>query len=772
MQPIALRRLCGIIAGVLLLVAPGSPGKVAAQATWQGAVPMLASLGAERCTIAEPSPECRLLTDLLDAARTSSGDAVWRVLQRAEAFVVRDHSSALTWFALGTARWMAHDLAIPAHAAPLQDLGESYPSAASNAFIRAFEIDSTLTGALEAVAFLPLPREGASRLQSRSDFLWHRRNRLSPAALASSASVQREAGQLERAIDFRRGAIASGTQSLGPLQLEMARDHFALGDTAAGTDSYYRGATDTTADAVTAYRRQLVWVATPAELASWDSLAPGARADWLRGFWLGRDATAGRPPGARLSEHFRRLELALRDYRLTLPASGRHLARSTARAAEFLPVELALRDLRILGPTGNEQADAANAELLQFVDGDVVTMAGGSMLAAYRPQQDLIDDRGVVFLRHGAPDARARTVGGISLELWRYDLGGTPMILSFKEVDFDGQAAASVLVPSLIGEDALLRDQVCHLDTAICSNNVDPVIHDAARSTLNRQRADASRYRSGVTIARLRDQGLAAIERAVTTDGNPVEPTARLHPLVQLYALRNIQTGVEFLVASFAVSGKELTAERPATAAGRHVYPLRLRLTAARRSDGTWRQLDTLRQFATAAPLSDHQYLTGSISTPIGPGTWTASLGIATGGAAATAANGRAGAVLGRALWVSDLVLGRVGSGATWFSGTRQVPLNPLNTFRSSDAVSLYYQFGGVRRGDTVTVRIEIVELDRESSGPVVALSFRETVSAGLMESNRTIGVATLSPGRYRVRVTLSGIDDEVSNEGRLVIVK
>lgn len=760
--------------GLLALVCTTLPASTAAQSAEPGAISILAALQQERCAAASPSGACRWITDAITAAQSGQRDVVWQLLQRLEAAVQRDRNDAIAWLALGTARWMAHDLVIPAHAAPLQDLGESYPAAAGNALVRALQLDSTLSGAVDALAFLPLPREGASRLQARSDVLWQWRDRLGPVALAASASVQREAGHRDRAVAIWQAAIDAGAPAPGRLQMEMSRDLFAQGDTAAAAVAYFRGAADTAAVTANVYRRQLQWVATPVEMVRWDSLPAEGRAGWLRGFWRGRDAMVGRQPGERLIEHFRRLEVALKDYRIALPASGRQLARSTARASEFLPVELALHELRTTaGSTGDEVADAANAEMLQLTEGDAVTMGSRSMLATYRPTQDLIDDRGVIFVRHGAPDALARTVGGIALELWRYDRGDASMLLSFKEVDFDGQAAASVLVPSLIGEDALLRDQVCHLELTLCSTNADPSIRDDKAKVLARARADASRYRSGVTTGRLRAEGLSSIERAVTTDANPVTSKTLLHPVVQFHALRNVASGEDLLLATFAVAGKELPATRPAEAAGRYVYPIRLRLAATRRSDGDWHQADTLRRFASERPLVEGQYLTGIVTTSLASGSWMASLNLSTtGDAAATAANDKVGYVAGLSMWLSDLVLGRPGGGTTWFSGTRAVPLNPLNAFRRSDQVALYYQVGNTRRGDSLTVRIDVLEIGREAAGLKVALSFQESAPGGLLESSRTLGIEPLAPGRYLIRVAVRSGAEELVTESRLTVVE
>src|SRR5690606_24773687 len=63
-------------------------------------------------------------------------------------------------------------------------------------------------------------------------------------------------------------------------------------------------------------RRQLDPIAYPWELAAFDSLDAGSRVQWLANFWTRRDAIDLREPGSRLAEHFRRWEVATREFRL------------------------------------------------------------------------------------------------------------------------------------------------------------------------------------------------------------------------------------------------------------------------------------------------------------------------------------------------------------------------------------------------------------------------------------------------------------------------
>src|SRR5207253_7247064 len=110
----------------------------------------------------------------------------------------------------------------------------------------------------------------------------------------------------------------------------------------------------TLAAALGLYRTELSYLATAAELASFDSLAaPAARAAWLERFWIRRDVTEAREPGERLAEHYRRWFYARRNFRLV--SRHRHY----------------------------------------------------DITERYRADQTTFDDRGAIYLRHGPPDKRA-----------------------------------------------------------------------------------------------------------------------------------------------------------------------------------------------------------------------------------------------------------------------------------------------------------------------------------------------------------------------------
>ena len=88
--------------------------------------------------------------------------------------------------------------------------------------------------------------------------------------------------------------------------LEMARSLAWMGELENGAIEYLAGAQVQTAEARAAYRLDLSWVATPRELARYDSLPADSVGAWIGHFWSKRDVQELRPDGSRLQEHLRR----------------------------------------------------------------------------------------------------------------------------------------------------------------------------------------------------------------------------------------------------------------------------------------------------------------------------------------------------------------------------------------------------------------------------------------------------------------------------------
>jgi len=213
--------------------------------------------------------------------------------------------------------------------------------------------------------------------------------------LVARGRLERLAGFADSAaLAFRRAVLVSLEPALA--QLELARTIPLLDtlDEATRRDqtmrAYLGSLERATPDVIARIRRDLEPLTTRGELRRFDELEGQGRIDWLMEFWSTRDAVDLREPGSRLAEHYRRWNVAVREFRLP-PFRRRYR----------FGIEL-------------------------FRSGEVE-----------------LDDRGVVYIRQGDPTLRivwpaARGQNRIDPlrrnygnESWRYDRPDGPLTLHF-----------------------------------------------------------------------------------------------------------------------------------------------------------------------------------------------------------------------------------------------------------------------------------------------------------------------------------------------------
>lgn len=719
----------------------------------------------------------RLCAGLIQARRAEgSADKQAAVQSRdlLERVVTERPTWPLAWYGLGLARIQIARAGVVARPGPLHPIGVSNEAGAANAFVRALELDSSLVEAANALALMSLPREGASRLAERHAMLQRRMPALSATGRFGAALVALEVGDGRAVIRYLAPLAERGGP--GGVHLALARGYYQAGEPDLGRAALLAGAADTGAAGIAAYRRELTLIAEPGELVTWDSLPPAARPAFLAAFWAERDVRGGVADGARLVEHYQRVEYVWAQFRRRVPQVGLQRNAGVAMTTDYGADELMIR---FAGEYMSGDDPAVVAEIMRL-DSDTKLLGVAGAFRGLRSSQEMIDDRGLIWLRHGKPDKVARTSDGLALEVWRYERPEGALVLQFREENFDGQVGASVLVPSLITANPLQRDQLCHLEQSLCTTNADPsgsVLMMGGSQKNNpgfgRLVGDA-KVNTTARVARYRSLGLETIAEATTTDAYARRFPRAITPVVQLYGLVRLPDGGGRAVVAFAVPGAELAYTTPPEAAGRAVYPLRLEILLARRGDGTRAELDTLRRFATAAPLREGQYLTGVVELPVAPGEYVASVVLSQEdrGAIARMQAVAVPSAEGK-LRISDVVLGREGSGARWQSGTQSVPLNPLNSYPKGGEAELYYQVAGLTAGSSFKTRVELFDADAPPEGkPRLVISFDASSATTRSEVTRTLGLSSLLPGRYRLRVTLAQGDASTSALSWLKIEK
>lgn len=708
-------------------------------------------------------------------------------------------SWAAGWYALGMARLTLARTGVTARPGPLQVLGMSWEAGAGHALVRSLELDSTDAAAATALALGGIPREGKAQLSGRLAMLRRVRPLLGPAAMLGAAKVERVAGSRDSAAVLFRRALQSGVVDSGFVSTELARELYASGHAEEGARVLLAGAATTSDQGRAAYRRELEWVAEPAELQAWDATAPTDRPGWLRQFWAGRDVREGWPDGTRLVEHYRRIETAWKDFTLALPASGRQVVASSTGGIDTFVDELIER--RMSGAEGLSfqqgqvragQDNLAGGDRSLAVDANVVTT--GMLMAsqfkaigldgpfrAFRTTQEQLDDRGVVWIRYGKPDKIVSSAGGEAMQVWAYDRIEPRLVLQFREENFVGQAGATRLVPSLLNVAGRFRDQFCGVEASLCAmitSSEDQKYNDAdglARSGVGRRYAQARTDGGRITPAvvdRVVREGQAQIERATTTDANPRVFEKSVQPIVQLYGLMVPGAGRSVALAAFALPADQLEWTQPPAAGGRTVYSVRMLLSLLG-PDGRRLDVDTLRHFAVPRPLDKGQYLSGTLEVPLAPGRYQGSLLLTQAdgrGAVATLPGIGVPSPTGR-LALSSIVLGRESSGALWRTPSGGVPLNPLGAFTEKGEAELYYQVVGMAPGTRYTTVLDFVELSTPDE-VALSLTFEDTAGQPTAEVQRTVGLANLKPGRYRLRVTLTGGGMRAAETAILTVVK
>ena len=564
---------------------------------------------------------------------------------------------------------------------------------------RSLEADSSFDRAALALGSLTLGLRDTALYPAARDAL-----RRAGTAPKPSAELLLALGRLERAAgepgsaagDFER-ALAAGGASRPVALLELARTRLAMGRSD-GEGPYYEGAAvDDTATAA-GYRADLVPIATEAELATYDQKHGAARAEFLRGFWTDRDRLELRTDGERLREHYRRLLYARRNFALTI----------TRRF---------------------------------YADRD-----------AYRSGSEELDDRGIIYVRHGEPAERHRpfVFGLMPNESWRYGRADGDLLFHFTS-GWDNSGGGDLydyrLVESVLdlrGADDAPKDQLL-----LSRQSLSPLYG----RMLNWGPNGAARSR-----AHERGIGRASIAYGTTSDSYELQ-FAR--PLIVAANLVAVGSRGDSALAHFVFAVGEAGTRPDAAEPGR--YPIRVRVVTLDGVDHPLARIDTTFVFRLAEPLRRGQYLIGRAELPLPPGLW---------GWRASVQQGRdAGVVLPRdtvrvaaraaGLALSDIALGVREASAVWLPTPGDtVRLTPFDLFREGGAVELYYELTGAAPGASYRHRIAVFRLKgnppEAEHRPVVTLAFEERARDPLIRSSRTLQLGRLKAGRYVVEVQVT----------------
>ncbi len=568
---------------------------------------------------------------------------------------------------------------------------------------RALQVAADYSPAALALAQLTLDLRDTALMERSLPVLRQaaRRGQAPPDVILAWGRVERAAGHPDAAVGaFERYLALGGARALG--LLELARTRLALGQ-AEGERAYYDGANLADAGVAREYLADIALIreSAPDEL---DGLAGGRLAESLRRFWTDRDRLELRADGERLREHYRRLQYARLHFPLTISR-------------------------RFYGD-----------------------------LDAYRSGSMELDDRGIIYLRHGEPATRLRpfVFGAMPNESWRYARAEGDLLLHFSG-GWDGNGGGDLYDYRLVQSVLDLRGASdAPLDQLLLSRQA--LSRDYSRM-LNWGRFGAANAR-----ARERTIGAASIEVGTTTDTYELQFPRRMGVVADLVAVgRGREGGLTHLV--FGIIAATLRVDQVGTES---FYPVRIRLVALDRRDRPVASLDTTVTIRYQRELKPDEFAVGRVELPLPRGTWRYRASLQQGDSS--------GVVLPRdsvtvadiysgRLSLSDLALGSPGRAIPWVTDAADtVLLAPSALFRRGSEIRLYYETGGVTRG--LRYRHEITVLRPEGRGgrrgrPLVALSFDEEARDSVMRSHRSVRLERLKEGGYVVEVKVTGPDGE-----------
>lgn len=652
------------------------------------------------------------------------------------------------WYGLGLAELGFGDYTTPLLRGLQTMLGKDALTRSAMDFARSAEVDPSFVQGLVELSNTALRQRTNIRLGVALAAL--RRSARTPAGhnalvLLMRARVERIAGSADSALAAVNTLLETEPDNAAGL-LELARTRFFLHRVDGGTP-WYRGLGLADHDALAAYRSDLLPVLPDSSLHAFDAGTPEQRVALMRGFWTARDDEDLHRPGERLEEHYRRLDVAERTYRLV--STTRHY--------------------------------------------DIVER--------YRPTLAEFDDRGVIYVRQGEPSDR-RSLPLPSLppnETWVYHRPTGELIFNFvaREGPQDYRLVESVL-------DALGNGGAIQVATIgdIQDNQIgdrsrvprDGFLTLAAAESLNTRRQTvaisqlaealiqsrdglspiyarmmtAGKGSAGSIEAQEREIGRQSIAIGTRTDSWPLTYTSALPGWYDIVAVGSDSAGQELQV-TFAIPGSALHAQPSPRGV---VYPVAMRFAAFSLDGKVVASVDTVRSFVAPTPIGANEQLVGRLPVHVPPGTFTVRLALEAGDAGVITPRDtvKVASPLGPALGLSDLAVGTRAVQLAWRTPQGDsVWLNPSRSFRSTVPLELYFEVTGLAPGTAYRYEIAAIRPGAQSflhklfgaHPEAIHITFNRTATGAPDPVRREVATDKLEPGKYILQVTVSTASGE-----------
>lgn len=622
------------------------------------------------------------------------------------------------WYGLGFAELALGDSEVALVSGLQTMVGKDALTRSANAFARSAEVDPGFVAGLVELSSTALRQ----RVNLRMDVALAALRRASRTRSANSPDLLLSRGRIERAV----GSLDSSAAALGRIlqrdttntvaRYELARTRFLQGDRTA-LPLWYGALARADSTALALYRDDLSMLMPDSLLDRLAGASGTERVELVRGFWQARDDDDLHTRGARLTEHYRRLDYARRNYRLV-------------------------------------------SERRRF-----------GIVERYRSHQTEYDDRGVIYLRHGEPDERVRYAApGIEPnESWLYRRDSGNLLFHFVARD-DVQDFR--LVESLF--------DVLDFATALSLRGGDGLTEAGQEDELRRHTEALLRSREGLdpVYSRLvaagrggmaslmteeRRLGQRAIGAGTNSDSWPLDLGEPIDASLMAVAVGADSAGTKVQLA-FALPGNEMVPRQ--LAEGGFGYPVRLRATVLTLDGTAVARIDTTRMFRTATPIEGRRQLLGRLPIAVPAGTYTIRLAVQTDRQGAVSARDTivVSALEGAGPQLSDLAFGTRSVLLSWPVADGDTAwINPTGIFRRDQPALLYFEVTGMGEGESYELTLN-VRRPRGGSifrrifgggGSAIRLTSQQRHPGGIDRVVRELALDRLSPGAYDLEVTV-----------------
>jgi GWxTD domain-containing protein len=620
------------------------------------------------------------------------------------------------WFGMGLAEYGVGDSKVSVVAGLQTMLGKDALTRSAVAFARSAAVDPSFVVGLVELANTALRQRVNIKLGVALDALRQSASTPSsghPDVLLARGRVEREVGDADSAIAAFRRYVATGpNRSLG--LLEVARTGLMTGRLDAQL-AYYEGASGNDSGAVGAYRRDLAMIAGDSVLDAFDRSTGAARSALLRTFWSERDRTELQIAGSRLAEHYRRYYYARRNF--SLASTNRHY--------------------------------------------DIVER--------FRSGSEDFDDRGIIYIRHGAPDARAayHSPSVPANESWRYTRPDGDLVFHFisredvqdyklVESIFDVLGFSSAVLLQETERTPVLSDLGSRAEELLLSREqLSPMYARLQRVG----RVSAARYHADE-----RRLGRESLRIGTTTDSYGLRFPKELPARTDVLAVGAVD-GRPVVHVTYAIPGSSLV---PVRMNRGFMYAVRLRFMALDAQGDVVASVDTTRRFVAAQEVPAGEHLVGRVAVPVAEGQLVYRLALQQGedaGLVSARDSLRAVARPSAGPSLSDIVLGSRTANLVWEQAPGDtVFFNPLRTYRPGESMRVFYEVLGIASGERYATQVAVKRGSGDRTllqkifgggGAAITVRFEEeaTASRGVQ---REIALEELKPGLYTLEVTVT----------------